>query len=156
MKSEIEAMVRDDYEQRWIEIQSRLSPAAGAGKVREEHSESEEEVIEEEEQVRASGPAAHVEYEEGQGYGESAGSSGNFASLFEGQHLTAEEQALLRELKQREKEIAPAIIGDNHIIASPTDFIDMDDEDDEYEEDEDDDDDHHDILQNPKMCDAEI
>ncbi len=70
--------------------------------------------------------------------------------MFEGQHLTAEEQALLKELKQREREN----VGDDHVLASPTDFIDMDDEDD-YEEDEEDEDDHH-VLQQPKMCDAEI
>jgi len=34
-----------------------------------------------------------------QNVGDSAGSSGNFANLFDGQHLTDEEHALLKELK---------------------------------------------------------
>ena len=61
--------------------------------------------------------------------GDSAGSSGNFTSLFEGQHLSAEEQALLKELKQREKDNINQAVGEDCVIASPVDFMDMDDDD---------------------------
>ena len=37
------------------------------------------------------------------GGGDSVGSSGNFAKLFDGQALSAEEYALLQELKSRER-----------------------------------------------------
>jgi hypothetical protein len=76
--------------------------------------------------------------------GDSAGSSGNFSNLFDGQQLTPEEQALLKELKQREKDSNNPIVGEDCVISSPVDFTDMD------EEDEDDDfDDDHDDSQPP-------
>jgi hypothetical protein len=58
-------------------------------------------------------------------HGISASSSGNFNSLFDGQALTAEERALLAELKQRELREQPQ----------------YGQEDDEDEDDEDEDDD---------------
>jgi hypothetical protein len=56
---------------------------------------------------------------------ESAGSSGKFNELFDGQILTQEEQALLKELKQRERD--QQTVPDDH-------FLDDDDDDDDEED----------------------
>lgn len=69
---------------------------------------------------------------------DSVGSSGNFGGLFEGQPLSAEEQALLRELKQREKEQlkdgSALQTAFNQLNRSPSDYADDDDDEDEDDE----------------------
>jgi hypothetical protein len=50
VRTEIENMVRDEYEQRWEEVQNRLSPA-GKRLLEEAGNHSDEEDIEEEDHV---------------------------------------------------------------------------------------------------------
>ena len=148
MRGDIELMIREEYEHKWqqamhvqeeqlkafdqnrLQIVSRLSPskrAPSGTKIDDDVKDEIEEAVEELMQ-RSSGLVGGA----AGGVGDSNGSSGNFSSLFDGQSLTPEEQALLKELKQREKESK----NDDHIIGSPVDFMDMDDDDEEDDEDD--------------------
>jgi len=66
------------------------------------------------------------------GGGDSVGSSGNFTKLFEGQTLSAEEYALLQELKSRERTEKQHQRPDDAALMQEMD----DDEDEEDEEDD--------------------
>jgi len=90
--------------------------------------------------------------------GDSAGSSGNFSSLFDGQSLTAEEQALLKELKQREKEQKfqqPLTEIESLMLKYSSQ-----DQDEEYEEDDEDDDEEEEDDEGAELnlvkCDAGV
>lgn len=109
MRGDIEMLLRDEYEQRWHE--------AMAGKedsTKEQHQQMSDEIDEEIEEHHSQEDPV-----------ESAGSSGKFNELFDGQILTQEEQALLKELKQRERD--QQTVPDDH-------FLDDDDDDDDEED----------------------
>ena len=117
LKREIELQLREEYELRWEELlanaQNRKDQfvvddadhvQADLQQEERDHHGSEDDEVDYDEENRMMDEDSREEPAALDGGGDSVGSSGNFAQLFEGQTLSAEEYALLSELKQRERE----------------------------------------------------
>lgn len=117
LKREIELQLREEYEFRWEELlanaQNRKDQfvvddadhvQADLQQQERDHHGSEDDEVDYDEENHMMDEDSREEPAALDGGGDSVGSSGNFAQLFEGQTLSAEEYALLSELKQRERE----------------------------------------------------